>query len=711
MDTILLQETSYQAAHSKHYEGAMAQGNGYMHLRASFEEGLDCEPQDAQYMRLPANVTLEKPRHPRSKCGTYVPGVTGRHPLLNEEMVNLPNPLRVLPTLNGEALDMDLCHISGYQRTLNMADGLLSRVFLWHAPGGAEVECRYERFVSMLHRHFVAQRIVYSVRAGTAQLRVRLGIDEHVRTNGFQHFKSISKKATPQSVHLEATTDQNVMVWMESRATSTAGQWSCDAGDQVLCADLCAGEDLMLEKYTQITTSRDLRRDPLVPLPTWDKWLKAQRESWQRLWKQARVEVEGDDRAQQALDFAVYHMLRCGSAEDDRIAICAKGFSGEAYFGHFFWDTEIYLLPFFLYHFPEIGKNLTRFRVRTLPGAMANAAAAGYSGARYAWESSVTGEEQCPNWQYADHEVHVTADVAFGLWHTFCATDDLAFLREAAPVFLETARYWLDRLYEAPDGSLQLKGVMGPDEYICLCDNNAYTNFMVRYALEKTLSVMELLDLRDEALESRLRHAVSALCCPADRGGVIPQCDHFDGFQEPEFDRFWPDRSKRYGACVSQERNYRTKALKQADVLMLPYLFPSLMDQEQLDENLKYYLPLTTHDSSLSAVIHAILLCRLGRAEEAYTLFEKAMAIDLDPDGGGAAEGVHIANCGGIWQAAVLGFAGMNYAYESDFPAFTPVLPRRWKRLRFKINYMQQTIAVDIGMDGVAVGGMQHDRA
>ena len=178
---------------------------------------------------------------------------------------------------------------------------------------------------------------------------------------------------------------------------------------------------------------------------------------------------------------------------DGRVAVCAKGSAGEAYFGHFFWDTEIYLLPFYLYTRPEAARALMEFRVHTLPGAERNAALYGYRGARFPWESSVSGDEQCPNWQYADFEVHVTADVVHALRHYAAATGDNGMVTGAADLLLETARYWVSRVERRPDGRVNLNGVMGPDEYLCFSNNNAYTNEMVRRALRFTVETLHAL--------------------------------------------------------------------------------------------------------------------------------------------------------------------------------------------------------------------------
>lgn len=692
MDNYLLREETLDPLRTKHYEGAFAQGSGYLHIRGSFEEGLQAAPQGETYMRLPANVTLEKPRHPRSKCGVYVPGITGAHPLLKMELVNLPNPLRFDVEAEGARLDMDDCDIAEYRRALDMRSGELSREFIWRVDQTAALACEYVRFVSMARKDLIVQRMRYRAIGRALTIAWRSETDADVRTNGYDHFASVRKWDAGDCAHTEVVTDTGDRVLMTSRLICPQLVFVPQEGFWAARGTLAPGEDIIIKKYTVVETSRDQdAATDILALPGFDALRAESRACWEALWRQAEIHIEGDDAAQRAVNFSMYHLMRAASQTDDRIAVCAKGYAGEAYFGHFFWDTEMYLLPFFLYNFPRTAECLAGFRIRTLDGAMENAKAYGYPGARYPWESSVSGLEQCPNWQYGDHEVHVTADVVFGLWHTYRATGDEAFLRRAVPVFVETARYWLERAYREADGSYSIRGVMGPDEYICLCDNNAYTNYLVRYALDRTLEAVELVratggalpDVDDgfltaaTALRDGLRFSIGG-------DGVVPQCDGFADLEEPDFEHRWPDRSRPYGTFVSQERNYRTKALKQADALMLPYLFPDAFTPEQVDANLAYYLPYTTHDSSLSAIIHAILFARRGKKAEAYDFFRRALNIDLD---GGAAEGIHIANCGGIWQGIVMGFAGMLPAYASDTPEFTPHLPAHWRSLSFRVAY------------------------
>ncbi len=700
-----LWETSLDPATTKHYEGAFAQGSGYLHIRGSYEEGLLAAGQDEEYMRLPANVTIEKPRHPRSKWGTYVPGVTGNHPLLREELVNLPNPLVFRVAADGEALDMDACRIKGYSRSLCLRNGVLTREFLWDTASGAVIACRYERFVSQKRRSLIVQRMTYSVVSGKSILHFTSDIDEKVKTNGYNHFAETEKDSAGCRTQVRVKTDNNDTIWLASTALGKGIRFQ-ETENHTLESEtsLQEGESIFVLKLSAVCTSRDqeggagfdkLAAELALPEDSWKMLFQENQNEWESLWEQAEIQIEGDEEAQRAVNFSIYHLLRSASQTDDRIAVCAKGFAGEAYFGHFFWDTELYLLPFFLYNFPATAKNLTAFRLRTLEGAKQNARAYGYSGARYPWESSVSGSEQCPNWQYADNEVHVTADVIFGIWHYYEATGDKTFLFDAAPVFTETARYWLDRVEYRDDGSIHLNGVMGPDEYICFCNDSAYTNSMVKFALERTLEVLGMLEQeRPEAYRAlgvsqdfldQVALVSEKLPVLTRDDGTILQCEGFEQFEEPHFERFWPDRSKHFGACVSQERNYRVKALKQADVLMLPYLFPAKFSEEDIRKAMAYYLPYTTHDSSLSAIIHSILFARLGDRVQAMEFFRRGLDIDLDSSAGGAAEGIHIANCGGIWQAVVFGFAGMLPAYESKTPSFSPNLPDGWKSLSFRI--------------------------
>ncbi|HPD31148.1 MAG TPA: glycosyl hydrolase family 65 protein, partial [Phycisphaerae bacterium] len=381
------------------------------------------------------------------------------------------------------------------------------------------------------------------------------------------------------------------------------------------------------------------------------------------------------------------------------------GYAGEAYWGRYFWDTEMFLLPFYLYTNPVRARTLVDFRVQSLAGAKENANRYGYPGARSAWESDAEGRECCPNWQYADHEVHVTADVVYGLAHYAHATGNMDYLRgPAAEVILETARYWMARLdWREGDGYPSLLGVMGPDEYTPISNNNSYTNRMVAFALKTAAEIGPCAGASPSECEA-FAAAAASLPIPRDKDGLLVlQCEGFDRLADARFDELWRDRDTTFAAQVSQERLYRCKCLKQADVLMLMMLFPGEFSDAEVRRAWDYYLPLTTHDSSLSAGVHAIVATRLKLMDEAWRFWMRARAIDLDVEHGGAAEGIHIANAGAVWQMLVLGFAGMRTAMQAEMLTLMPSLPAAWSRLAFPVVWQGQPVYVEIEPEEVRI--------
>lgn len=731
-----LQENGYHAGLHKHYEGLFTQGNGYMHVRASFEEGCSDAPQDEEYLRFPDNVTLEKPRHPKSKQGTYIPGIVGQHPLLKEEIVNLPYFLGLEFRSAGERLDMDRSRISGYSRRLDLRDGRLHRSFLWETEEGMKLQCTYSRYLSMADTHLSIQQVQLEVLTGEVQLEVKATLRADVRTNGMNHFARVIPSAdfNEGSMSLETLTEEGNQIFMHA-VLETSEPLSWQAEQTPLMAALrgeCrlqAGNRFTLSKLIAVTTDRDpeegaVRSRALTELSRarslgWEQLYHRHAESWKRKWQEADVAIKGDDHAQLSVRASLYHLIRSNAARDARVAICAKGYAGEAYFGRYFWDTEINLLPFFLHTNPQAARNLLLFRYNTLQGAKRNARKYGYRGARYAWESSISGEEQCANWQYADHEIHITADIVYAMYHYVRATGDEAFLEQyGIDMLVETARYWCGRVDWNREGTCELLGVMGPDEYLPLTRNNAFTNRMVKFSLEQTVACLDSLQgIRPEsyaAIAERLcldpeerelfRHTAEKLRLPYDsETEIVPQSDDFASYADLDFDSIWTDRSRPFGHFISQERNYRSKALKQADVLELMLLFPQEFTEEQLKAAYNYYEPITTHDSSLSVAVHGIVASWLNQKETAANFLQRVMAIDLSAEKKGAAEGIHIANCGGLWQLIVYGFAGLKSAMWSESIELQPRLPEGWGELSFPLAWRGERYRVTVIPDGYEV--------
>ncbi len=718
-DDWTIAETRFDPATAKAYEGLFTLGSGYLHVRGSLEEHLADQPQDVAYERKAANVTSERFRQVLAQWGTYVPGVFGPHPTLNNEMVNLPWPLGLAPFVDGERLDCSRSNLLRSERVLSLRDGILRRTLTWATRSGATVTIRFERFVHAVRPHLIVQQMTVEADR-PARLEVVASIDARVRTNGHDHFVAVRTAATPEGrLACDVTTDGGDSITLRSRQTANSTPLAASAASRerlaeaTLCLDLHPGAPVTIERRTWVATSRDLdggfssadaSLDAVAAVSS-DQLLDEHRAEWAARWAACDVAIEGDEASQRAARLAIFHLLRC-HVPDPRVAIDAKGYAGEAYWGRFFWDTEMYLLPPILYMSPDRADTLVAFRCETLAGARRNAARYGYPGARYAWESDHRGDECCPNWQYADHEVHVTADVAYGLVH-HARGRGVELAASSRAVLAETARYWMERLTFDDRATLRgprLLGVMGPDEYKPITNQNAYTNRLVAFALEAAAR-----EGGPASDEERRRWATTAarIALPRDPSGqLVLQCDGFQHFAEPEFDRLWPDRAATFASQVPQERLYRSKCLKQADVLMLMALFPGEFSDQEVATAYDYYLPYTTHDSSLSAGAHCLVACRLGRHDDAWRFWLRGSRLDLpkqDGGEGGAAEGIHIAGAGATWQMLVLGFAGMRTALQAEEFTLAPGLPRGWRRLAFGVVWKGQPVQVAIEPHGVEV--------
>ncbi|RMF33463.1 MAG: beta-phosphoglucomutase, partial [Chloroflexi bacterium] len=392
--------------------------------------------------------------------------------------------------------------------------------------------------------------------------------------------------------------------------------------------------------------------------------------------------------------------------------------------GHVFWDTDIFIVPFLTFTQPALARNLLTYRYHTLPGARRKARSAGYEGAMVAWESADSGDEVTPRWVpdreghliriwCGDIELHISADVAYAAWHYWQATGDDAWMRDyGAEVILDTAVFWGSRAeWNAQRGCYEIRDVIGPDEYHERVDNNAFTNRMVQWHLETALEVLAWLrrEHPDRAAElerrldltpGRLQRWADVIGCmlvPQDpESGLIEQFEGFFDLEDVDLAAYEP-RTRSMQAILGNEGINRVQVLKQPDVLMLLYLLREHYDRETLQVNWDYYAPRTDHTygSSLGPAIHAILACALGKPEEAYEHFMRAALVDLEDLRGNAADGIHAASAGGVWQALVFGFGGIRLTDEG--PVANPCLPPGWTRLRFRLQHRGRWYDFDLG--------------
>lgn len=456
----------------------------------------------------------------------------------------------------------------------------------------------------------------------------------------------------------------------------------------------------------------------------WRAVLARHEAAWAERWRAGDVVIEGDDAVQQALRFAVYHLTGAANPQDERVSVGARALTGDAYFGHVFWDTETYLLPFYTAVWPEAARAMLMYRFHTLPAARAKAASIGCRGALYAWESADTGEETTPERVVGPDgamidiltgklEQHISADIAYAVWQYWRITgDDEFFQVSGAEILLETARFWASRAVAEDDGKRHIRHVIGPDEYHEDVDDNAFTNVMARWNIARALEAIDL-------LKQRWPDRAAALCAKLaldDReladwhdavGRIVTGLDaatgiyeQFAGFHdlEPIDLSLYADRKVPIDVVIGRERTLRSQVVKQADIVALLALLPEEFPGATAERNFRYYEPRCAHGSSLSAGLHALVAARLGDAPMALRFLHQAAAADLEFDPNSAG-GVRIAGLGGVWQAMVLGFAGLTLAHDGI--SIHPRLPPHWRSMAFTVKWRGRP--VEIGITGKAV--------
>ncbi|QBD77985.1 glycoside hydrolase family 65 protein [Ktedonosporobacter rubrisoli] len=446
--------------------------------------------------------------------------------------------------------------------------------------------------------------------------------------------------------------------------------------------------------------------------------------AWHSFWQIADVLIEGDSKAQLGIRYNIYQLRINTSAHDSRYSIAAKGLTGFGYRGHVFHDTEIFMLPFFTYVLPHIARNLLLYRYHLLPAARKKAASNGYEGAQYPWESTLNGEETTPPSIIHPEtgevipvlngfiELHITASIAHAVCQYWHITGDDDFMRNyGTEILLSTAQFWTSRAEKNPERhDYEINNVIGPDEWHEHVNNNVYTNYMAKwniqqainslhwlhtYDAEKAQELLLQLHITEQDLES-WQDVVEHLRILQDpKTKVFEQFENFFNL-EPLDQKKYAGRRDSFQGILGIDAIQKYRIIKQADVLMLLTVLDEQFDQETKEANWDYYFPITDHDygSSLTPALHAILACELGHTDEAYNLLMKGALVDLENLRGNTPEGIHAACAGAVWQAVVLGFAGLRVTDEGH--TTTPHWPDGWKRLAFTIHHKGQPVHIDL---------------
>ena len=685
-------------------------GNGYLGTRGTFEEG-----------------------YPRSSPATLVHGVYDEVPIVYTELANCPDWLSLVVTVDGDRFRLDKGEVLSYERHLDLRRGILGRAVRWRSPSGKTLDFYFERFASLADEHVLALRCQITPVDFAGPIEVEASINGYPENQGFNHWEGGDQGKTDHGIWLQVRTrSSRIEISMAAKLTVSGTEAPLQVtnapGYPTLNTSFLAasGQTVTIEKVVTVFTSREVEtpvpaaQTKLAQLPSYSVLLTNQEQAWNEVWQQSDIAIEGDTKAQLAVRYNLFQLLIGAPRNDDRVSIPAKTLSGFGYRGHVFWDTEIFILPFFTFTQPEIARNLLTYRYRTLNGARHKAAYYGYKGAMFAWESADTGDEVTPRWALPnqpygqevriwcrDLEIHISADIAYAVWYYWQATGDDEWMRDCgAEIVLDTAVFWMSRVeWNTKEERYEVREVIGADEYHERVDNNAFTNRMLQWHLEKAIFIHDWLDRQfpEHAAElkqklhitserrSRWQDIVTNIWIPYDPATKL--IEQFEGFFKLEDINLadYAGRTQSMQAILGIDGANKRQVLKQPDVLMLLYLMRESRDfpysQEVLQKNWDYYAPRTdiTYGSSLGPAIHAILASDLGQSTEAYERFMQAALVDLEDVRGNAADGIHGASAGGIWQAVVLGFGGVQLAENG--PVANPHLPPGWTRLKFKLHW------------------------
>lgn len=450
------------------------------------------------------------------------------------------------------------------------------------------------------------------------------------------------------------------------------------------------------------------------------------RRLWKQFWNRADISFPGSAELTEFQRFNSYH-LAIASPRTERSSVPARTLSGRGYEGHVFWDAEIFVLPFFTLQFPKLARHMLQYRYATLDGARKRARKAGFSGACYAWESTVNGDDVTPSQIIVEgtgaeipiftgrQQVHITADVAYGVWNYWFCTHDHEFLENyGAEILFETAEFWMSRSV-LRGKTRHIDAVVGPDEYHHDVDDNAFTNAMARFNLHQAAWAQEWLKQRNPALLSRLenrlgispessahwRLAAREISFPGPQGdGVIEQFEGF--FSLPDLKDGPGERLKApVRRLLNWETTNRSRVVKQADVLMLFFLFPDQFDPGVISANFHYYEPLTDHGSSLSPAVHAFVAAQIGLVDKAQSYYRQSVELDLLNLMQNSSLGVHAACMGGSWQALVFGLMGVRLTEQGPriVEGGSHRIPREWGALSCKLMFRGREYVLEASPD------------
>jgi alpha,alpha-trehalose phosphorylase len=699
-------------------ESIFALSNGHIGWRANLDEG---EPHVLLGSYL--NAFYEEIPLP------YAETAYG-YPEAGQTIVNLTDGKIIRLLVDDEPFDIRYGKLLSHERVLDLKAGVLRRTVEWESPAHRLIRIRSTRLVSLVHRALAA--ILYEVEPvdGPADFVVQseLVANEPVGDLSGRDPRAVAASASPLSpefaghegrrailIHSTKTSGLTVAAGMDHvvsgpRGSQVTSQSADDAARVTVTAHLARGQRLSLVKFVAYGWSSQrstpaLRSQIEGALATgldhgWKGLADAQKKYLAEFWARADVELKGDPDVQQAIRFAMFHVLQSAARAEQR-AIPAKGLTGPGYDGHTFWDAETFVLPMLTYTVPGAAADILRWRSQILDMARKRATDLGFKGAAFPWRT-IHGEECSGYWPASTAAFHINADIADGVLRYVSATNDMQFEETVGlELLVETARLWISVGHHERGGLFRIDGVTGPDEYSALADNNLYTNLMAQRNLVAAAEAVG----RHPGVAKRLkvsptevkawRRAADRMFIPYDKElKVHGQASDFTKHERWDFRRTKPDQYPLFLHFPYFDL-YRKQVIKQADLVLAMHLRGDAFTQAQKARNFAYYEPLTVRDSSLSSCTQSIIAAEVGHLQLAYDYLGEAALMDLHDLEHNVRDGVHMGSLAGAWLAVVAGLGGMRH--HGDVLGFAPRLPPGIQGLSFRLTFLDRLIKVTVG--------------
>jgi maltose phosphorylase len=720
-------EEGFHPEFNRESESIFSIGNGYMGQRANFEEHYSGDSLTGSYI-----------------AGVYYPDKTrvgwwkNGYPEYFAKVLNAPKWIGIDVAVNKKPVDLSSAMITSFTRTLNMKEGYLEREFTITVSKNKTIEISARRFLSMSEPD--AGLIKYSIRSvdfeGTIDFTVY--IDADVRNEdanyGKKFWKEVSREISETTGVIVARTmktDFHVATGMYSGLFKNGKELRVkssiiDREKYIACAfseGIRPGDELTLIKFVSILSSLNNPRDALIKdvkkrlkemsSGGYDKLFSAHRKEWEKIWKASDIVIEGDAAAQQAIRFNIFQLNQTYTGKDERLNIGPKGFTGEKYGGSTYWDTEAFVLPFFLKTADQkVVRNLLLYRYKHLGASIRNGEKLGFKNGAALYPMVTMNGEECHNeWEITFEEIHRNGAIAFAIFNYIRHTGDNDYMADyGLEVLVGISRYWSQRAtWSVYRNKYVILGVTGPNEYENNVNNNWYTNSMAVWTLSYTIS--NLLKLQKEA-PAKFKELVNKtnldfseetglwnkiidnMHFPFDsERNVFLQQDCFLDKEIMSADKI-PSEERPINQHWSWDRILRSCFLKQADVLQGLYVFEDKYDTETIKRNFEFYEPMTVHESSLSACIHSILASRIGNIKKAYELYLRTARLDLDDYNNEVGDGLHITSMAGTWLAIVEGFGGMRILDSKV--RINPLIPVQWKSYLFHARFREILFEVKV---------------